>query len=136
MTHAFFLGAEVAARRRRIFEAVVADDDVAAHAAGQVDDDIDLAFTDALDYFAVVLRLHAEPAGLRLAHVNVNDGCACFGRFDRRRGDLLRRHRAMRALGHLGVIAGHGTADDDVVVHGVKSSRLAGKWLYYNADNN
>jgi len=56
-----------------------ADDDVAAHAAGEIHDDIDFAFADALDDFAVVLGLHAERARFRFAHVDVNDGGAGLG---------------------------------------------------------
>jgi hypothetical protein len=76
VTHALFLAAKVAARSRSVRKALIADDDVAAHAAGQIDDDVDLALPDALYYFAVVAGLHAERAGLRLAHVNVHDGRA------------------------------------------------------------
>ena len=68
---------------------VLADADVAAHAAGEVDDDVDLALADALDHLAVVLGLHAEGAGLGVAHVDVHDGRAGARRLDGGVGDLL-----------------------------------------------
>src|SRR5690348_8889142 len=64
MPHAIFLTAEVRAGCGRVFQSVVADADVTTHSAGEVDDDVDLAFADALDYLAVVARLHAERARL------------------------------------------------------------------------
>jgi hypothetical protein len=73
----------------RVRQAVVADADVAAHAAGEIDDHVDLALADLLDDFTVVARGHAEGAGLRVAHVNVHDRGAGAGRRDGGIGDLL-----------------------------------------------
>ena len=114
MAHALFLADEVRTGRRRIGQSLVTDADVAAHAAGQIDDDVDLALADALDDFAVVARLHAEDPALRVAHVDMHDGGAGMRRVDRRLRDLLRSHRAVRALRELGVIAGDGAGDEDV----------------------
>ena len=97
---------------------MVADTDVASHAAGEIDDDVDLAFADALHDLAVVARRHAEGAGLRIAHVDVDDGGAGAGGLDGRIGDLLRGDRAVGALGNLGIVAGDGARDDDIGVHG------------------
>src|SRR5580658_2087758 len=117
MAHAVFLADEIAAGTRRVPQAMIAHHDVAAHAAGEIHDHIDFAFADALDDFAVVLGLHAEGAGFGFAHVNVDDGRAGLGGRDGRGGDLFRGDGAVRALGDLGVIAGDGAGNDDVVIH-------------------
>jgi hypothetical protein len=126
VAHAILLGHEVAAGCRRVLQAMIADDDVAAHAAGEVDDDVDLALTDSLDHLAVVFRLHAERTRLRVAHVNVDDRSTCLGRLDRRGGNLFWRHCTVRALRYLGVVAGDGTSDDDIWVHGDLERRCDG----------
>src|SRR6185437_2623483 len=114
MPHAIFLAAEVRAGCGRIFQPVVADTDIATHSAGEVDDHVDLAFADALDYVAVVSRLHAERACLRVAHVDVNDGRASLRSLNGCIGNLLRRDRAVRAFGDLGIVTGDGARDDDI----------------------
>src|SRR5579862_8751231 len=63
VAHALLLADEVAAGRGSVGQPLRADADVAAHAAGQIDDDVDLALADALDYLAVVTCRHAESAG-------------------------------------------------------------------------
>ncbi len=98
---------------------MIADDDVPAHAAGEIHDHVDLAFADALDDLPVVLRFHAEFAGFRFAHMDVHDGGSRLRCRDGGSGDLFRRDRAMRALGDLGVIAGDCTGDDDIMIHSV-----------------
>ena len=62
-----------------VSEPILADDDVTAHAAGQVHDDIRPAFANSLDHLAVVTGLHAEVASVRIAYVNVHDGRAGLG---------------------------------------------------------
>jgi hypothetical protein len=99
-------------------------EEVAAHAGGEVDDDIDAAVTDALHGFAVVLELAAGLAGLGVAHMKMRDGGARLGRLDRRLGDLFRRHRNGRVLADRVAGAGHGAADDDVLVHGSGFPRI------------
>src|SRR5277367_4982997 len=140
MAHAVFLADEIAAGARRILQPVIAHHDVAAHAAGEIHEHIDFALADALDDFAVVLGLHAEGAGFGFAHVNVNDGGAGLGGRDGRGGDLFGGDGAVRALGDLGVIAGDGAGNDDVVIHEVspeveirRSSTMMR--LYYLDDN-
>src|SRR5450631_3929558 len=118
MTHAIFLADEIAARGRSVLQAVVADDDVTAHAASEIHDHIDFAFSNAFDHFTVVACFHAEHAGFRLADVNVDDGGSRLRRRDGSGGDLFRGDCAMWALGNLGVIAGDGARNDDVVIHG------------------
>src|ERR1700686_594910 len=104
MAHASLLAQEISAWRGSIRESLVADVDIPTHAA------------DALDDFAVVARLHAEDAAFGIAYMNMNDGRTRASGIDRGLRNLLRRHRAMRAFGELGVIAGDGTSDKDVAV--------------------
>src|ERR1700734_1248375 len=117
VAHAVFLADEVAAGARRVLQAMIPHHDIAAHAAGEVHDHIDLALANALDDFAVVLGLHAEGAGFGFAHVDVDDGRSGLGSRDGGGGDLFRGDGAVRALGDLGVIAGDGAGNDDVVIH-------------------
>jgi hypothetical protein len=81
----------------------------------------------------VVAGLHAERAGIRVANVDVHDGGAGLRGRDGGGGDLFGRDRAVRALGDLGVVAGDGAADDDVVIHGSPSSLeiIAPKFILY-----
>src|SRR5882762_1671068 len=106
VAHPILLGHEVAAGSRRVLQTMIADDDVAAHAAGEVDDDVDLALADALDDLAVVPGLHAECAGLGIANVDVNDGGAGVCGRDGGGRDLFGRDGAVRALRYLGIVAG------------------------------
>src|SRR6185437_15961733 len=66
MPNPVFLAAEVRAGRRRILQAVVANTNVATHAAGEVDDHIDPALADALHNLPIVPRFHTEGASLRI----------------------------------------------------------------------
>ena len=124
VAHAIFLRDEVGAGRRSVGHAMVADVDVATHAAGQVDEDVHLALADALDHLAVVPGLHAEDAGLGIAHVDVHHRRAGLRGLDCGLGDILRRDRAVRALGDLGVVAGDGAGDHDLRIHGGACYRL------------
>ena len=117
VAHALLLADEVGARGGSILEPVLADADVAAHAAGEVDDDIDAAFADALDDLAIVAGGHAEGPRLRIAHVNVDDGGAGARRRECRIGDLRRADGAVGIAGDLGIIPGDRTRDDDVGIH-------------------
>src|ERR1700733_507654 len=117
VSHALFLAAEVTTRRRRVLQPALADADITAHAAGQIDNHIHLALAYALDDFAVMARLHAERAGVGFTHVDVDDGRAGPCRLHRRARDLFRSDRAVRALGHVGVVAGDCAGDEHVVVH-------------------
>jgi hypothetical protein len=116
--HAVFLGAEIAPGRGRVLEPVLADNDVASHAAGEIHDHIDLALADALHHLPIVAGFHAEVAGLRVADVDVDDRRAGLGRLDGGGGYLLRGDGAMRALLDLGVISRYCAGNDDVVIHG------------------
>src|SRR5579863_2849523 len=121
--HALFLGDEVGAGGGRVGEAALADADVTAHAAGEVDQNVHLAVTDVPDDFAVVARGHAEFAAVRIAHVNVYDGGPGARRRDGGGGNLLRGNGAVGALGDLGVVASDGAGDDDIGVHRGSSPR-------------
>ena len=70
-------------RRQRLLGA--AEHEVAAHAGGEVEHDVDLGVADALDDLAVELGAPRALAGLGVAHVDVHDGGAGRGRLDRRR---------------------------------------------------
>ena len=68
-----------------------ADLEIAAHAGGEVDDDVLVLGADALDDFAIEMDAAGALAGLGIAHMAMDDRRACSGRFQRRIGDLLRR---------------------------------------------
>ena len=106
-----------AARVRRQRGVLAAEHEVAAHAGGQVDDDVDVRGADPLDDLAVVREVARAPAGLRVADVDVDDRCARARRLDRRVGDLLRGDR--HVLAPAGRVAGAGdrAGDEDVPVH-------------------
>ena len=70
---------------------VVAGDEAAAGAGGEIDDEVGIAATDALHHLAVVFELHAGLAGVGLAHVDMADGGPCLGGTDAGVGDFLRR---------------------------------------------
>src|ERR1700722_8818251 len=61
--HAVFLTAKICSFGGRVLQTIVADADVAAHTAREVDDDVDLALADTLYDLAIVARLHAESPG-------------------------------------------------------------------------
>ena len=86
--------------------------DVAAHAAGEVDDDVSAALADALDHLAVVTvsMLNAPVSGSR-TWMWTMAAPACAASMASLR-DLLGRDCAVGALGDLGVVAGHGTGDE------------------------
>ena len=73
---------------------LAAEHEVAAHAGGQVEHDVDVGGADPLDDLAVERRVAAALAGLGVADVDVDDRGAGPGGLDRRVGDLLRRDRA------------------------------------------
>ena len=74
------------------------EDEVAAHAGGEVDDDVDARTADQLHRLAIVLELAPGLAGGGVADMKMGDGGARLGRLDRRVGDLARRHRNGRML--------------------------------------
>ena len=77
-----------AGRDRRERRLGRAEHEVAAHAGGQVQHDVDAGGADALDHLAIELRIARALAGLGVAHMDVGDGGAGLGRFDRGVGDL------------------------------------------------
>src|ERR1700753_2943538 len=107
MAHAVLLTDEVTAGPGSAFQPLVGDHDVAAHSRGEIDDDVNLALTDALDDFTVVPRLHCEFAGFEFTHVDMHDGGAGLCGSDGGGGNFLGGNRAVRTLGDLGVVAGH-----------------------------
>src|SRR3981189_1167871 len=110
---------------------MIAHDDVAAHAAREIHDHIDLAVPNPFDDFTVVPGFHAECTGLGFTHVNVDYGRAGLSRRYGCGCNLSRGDRAMRALGDLGVIAGDGARNDDVVIHGVPQALDRWQRLYF-----
>ena len=103
-----------------------ADFQVAAHAGGEVDDDVDVGLADALHHFAVQRHVTAELAGLWVTHVAMHHGGAGLGGFHGRRSDLFRGDRHVRASGGRVASTGECAGDDDVVVHGAVSFRRDG----------
>src|ERR1700722_19239164 len=109
MTHAVLLADEVAAGVWGALQALIGYHNISTHAAGKIDYHVNFALADALDDLAVMAGLHAEIARFRLPNMNVNDGRAGLCRGNGGGRNLVGRDGAVRALGHLGVIAGDGT---------------------------
>ena len=61
-----------------------ADLEIAAHAGGQVDDDVAVALADALDHLPVEMDAAGALAGLRIADMAMDDGGTGGGRLERR----------------------------------------------------
>ena len=98
---------------------VAAEHEVASHAGGQVDHDVDVGVADPFDDLGVELGGAGADAGLGIAHVDVDDGRTGAGGVERRGGDLGRGHRHVRALRRRVAGAGDRTGDEGVPVHGV-----------------
>ena len=75
-------------RRKRRLD--TAEHEVAAHARGEVEDDVDVRRADPLDDLAVERGVARRPAGLRIPDVDVHDRRARARGVDGRRRDLRR----------------------------------------------
>ena len=93
------------------------DDQVAAHAGGEVDHYIDLGVTDAGDHFSVKRHVAAALARYRIAHVAVHNGRACLGRVDRGSGNLFGCDGNIRVLADGVAGTSHRTGDDNLGIH-------------------
>ena len=91
---------------------------VATHAGGEVDDDVDVGLADALHHFAVQRDVATELAGLGVAYVAMHDRGAGLGGLHGSGGDLLGSDRHVGASGGRVASTGECAGDDDVVVHG------------------
>ncbi len=105
--------------RERMFAG--AEDDVAPHPGGEIEDHVDARGADALDDLAIEGHVAGRLAGRGVAHMDMGDRRPRLGRLDRGRRDGFRRHR------HAGVPAervagsGDGAGDEDFAVHGAIS---------------
>ena len=110
--------------RRRV---VRVEHQVAAHAGGGVDDDVDVGGPDPLDDLAVERDVPGALAGLWVADVDVDDRGPGACRGDAGLGDLLGGHR--HVLGAADGVAGpgQGAGDHDVAVHGWVSLVVTGQ---------
>ena len=63
---------------------------VAAHAGREIDDDVDPGIADAVDHLAIKRHGPRGLAGLGIAHMDMGDGGAGPGGFDRGLRDLPR----------------------------------------------
>ena len=94
---------------------VVALDPVAAGARGEVEDQRVVLLTDAADDLRIVVEVGRRRT-VRLAHVDMDDGGACFARLHGSVGDFRIRPREIRMVRD-GRRSRDGTGDDDVVAH-------------------
>ena len=90
---------------------------VAAHAGGGVDDDVDVAGADPLHRLAVERDLAGALPVSRIAHVDVDDRGAGPRCRDARVGDLLGRHGHVLGPAHGVACAGQGAGDHDLAIH-------------------
>ena len=102
-----------------------ADFEIAAHAGGQIDDDVLVLGANALHHLAIEMDAARALAGLGIADMAMNHGGAGGGRFERGIGDLLRRHRNGRMLADSVAGAGHRAGNDDLWIHLGRSLEMA-----------
>ena len=89
------------------------EDEIAAHAGGEVDDDIDARIADMRDRLAVERRVARGLAGLGVAHMEMDDRRALARRLERRIGDLTRRYGNRGMLADRVAGAGDRAGNDD-----------------------
>jgi hypothetical protein len=94
-----------------------AEHQVAAHAGGEVEHDIDIGRADALGDLAEQVAPARGGPGLGIAHMAMDDGGPGFGGIDGGGGDIPRGHRHMVRAPDRGAGAGDGAGDEDVAVH-------------------
>ena len=94
-----------------------ADFQIAAHAGGQVDDDVYARITDAVHHLGIEGRVAAEFAGLGVAYMAVHHGGAGLGGLYRRCRNLRGRDWNGRVLADGVARAGQCAGNDDVGVH-------------------
>ena len=111
------LGADHVGAGTRLARVGLADHPVAAHAGGEVDDDVGAAGADDVDGALEQFRVARALAGGRVTDVKVGGGGAGLGGVDGGLGDLLRRHGNVRVLAHRVTSPGDGTCHDDFEVH-------------------
>ena len=85
--------------------------EVAAHAGGEVQHDIDIGVAHPLDDLAVERGIARRLPGLRIPHMDMEDRRAGPRRLDPGLGDLRRRHRHL--VGPAGRVAGAGQRTGD-----------------------
>jgi hypothetical protein len=76
-----------------LFRVLVTGHEPRPRSGGEIDEDVASACPDPVHHFAVEREIHARPRGLRIAHMNVDNGRSSFAGIDCRLRDLLRRHR-------------------------------------------
>ncbi len=89
-------------RRGRVghHRVVAAGHEPRAGTGGQVDHDVGAAVANPLHDFPIMGKFHRRTGGLRVAHMDMDDGGAGLGGGNAGFGDFFRRHR------HGGVLAG------------------------------
>ena len=102
--------------RQRRFN--VAEDDVPAHAGGQVQNHVDVGRSDPVRHLPVEIPPARRGARLRIADVAMDDGRPGLGRVDRGFSDLFRRDRHKPRDAHGVAGAGYGAGDEDIAIHG------------------
>ena len=95
----------------------IGDLQIAAHASGQIDDDVGAAIADAVHHFAVELDPTAGLTAAGLSHMHMGDGRASLGSLDGGFGDFLRANRNGRVLADRVAGASDCTGDDYFSVH-------------------
>ena len=90
---------------------------IAAHAGGQVQDDVGFGIADPRGHLAKQRRIARWLAGFRVADMTMHHGgtglCGIDGRF----GDLRRRDWHLVRLARGVARSGHGAGDEDVAIH-------------------
>ena len=104
-----------------------AEDDVSAHAGGEVQDHVGAGVADALHHLAVERQGARRAAGLGIADVDMGDGGAGVRSLDAGLGDLLRRDGHVGAAPRRVARARDRAGDEDGRVHARISGASSGK---------
>ena len=110
---------ELFLERARVF--AVANPQVAAHAGGEIDDEVLVLVANALHHFAVEVRAAAALARDGVAHMDVGHGSTGGGSLERRVRNLLRGNGDGRVLANRVASARDGARNDDFLLHGIPS---------------
>ena len=94
-----------------------AEEQIAAHPAGQIEDDVAALIPDPRVELAKERNIATRLAGIRVANVQVDDGGASTMGFEGRCSDLCGRYRHMRRLAGGIARPGDGAGNEYSVIH-------------------
>ena len=94
------------------------EDEIASHTGCEVDHHIGAGIADARHRLPIERRIAGRRAGLRMAHMDMDDRGARLGSLDRRSRDVARRQRHLVAAGGGAAGARQRAGDEGLEIHG------------------